>query len=442
MTKLLNLAWKIEKKMAIFDELLMEKDLKSYSKRLLRFVTIGSVDDGKSTLIGRLLFDAKALMKDQYEALQTLDDSSENINLAFITDGLKSERALGITIDVAYRYFSSPKRKFIIADAPGHLEYTKNMVTACSRADVAVLLIDVRFGLLDQTKRHLFLASLLQVRHVAICINKMDLVNFSEDRFEEIKEICIQYASKLQIVDLQFFPTVATDGDNIVERSSRMPWYQGTSLLYYLENVHIDGDENCIDCRFPIQYVQADVQENGQKYFAYQGRVASGIFKKGDEVMILPSKQITSILKIYQGEHELQEAPSTYSIQLLLTDNPTLKRGDMIVRPHNFPQITDSLDTMLFWLSDDVFDASKQYLLIHTHRQLVCQVTKIYHKIDIDSLHRVFPPFDVGVNDIVRVVVQVDNPLYVDAYHKNKVTGSLILVDEKTLETVAAAVII
>ncbi len=420
----------------------MNKNLKLFSKRMLRFVTIGSVDDGKSTLIGRLLHDAKALMKDQYDALKAIDSDADGFNLAFVTDGLKRERELGITIDVAYRYFSSPKRKFIIADAPGHLEYTKNMVTACSKADVAVLLIDARFGLLNQTRRHLFLASLLQVRHAAICINKMDLVNFSEKRFEEIKEICSQYASKLQIIDLQFFPTVATDGDNIIDCSLRMPWYQGSSLLYYLENVHIEGDENRIDCRFPIQYVLNDVEANGRTYLAYLGRIASGIFKKGDEVMILPDKQKTTILKIYHGENEIKEALSSYSIQLLLSSNPVLKRGDMIVRPHNSPRITDHFDCILFWLSDHKYDEAKQYFLLHTHRQVIASIEEIYHKINIDSLHREFPPFTISVNDVVRVSIHTNEPLFIDSYQKNKTTGSLILVDMTSFETVAAAVVI
>lgn len=415
----------------------MSTMLKSYTKRLLRFVTIGSVDDGKSTLIGRLLHDAKGLLKDQYEAVESLDNDREGVNFAFFTDGLKKERELGITIDVAYRYFSTPKRKFIIADAPGHFEYTKNMVTACSRAQVAVLLIDARHGLLSQTKRHLFLASLLQVKHVVICINKMDLVQFSEERFEAIKESVSQYAAKLQIIDIQFIPTVATKGFNVVDTCEEMKWYKGGSLLFYLENVHVDSDENRIDCRFPIQMVSKN-----ESPFRYFGRVASGIFKKGDEVLLLPSKQKSKILKITLGEKEIEEAIPGASILLTLDNNPLLHRGDMIVRPNNQPETTNRFNCMLFWLSDLGLDSNQPYYLLQAHRQEVCHIKSILYKLDIETLHREFPPSKIGVNDIARIEIQTTSPLYIDSYQKNRVTGSFILVDKNSLATVAAGVII
>lgn len=420
----------------------MESGSEIYTKRLLRFVTIGSVDDGKSTLIGRLLHDSKALLKDQYDAVKNIGQDKTSVNFAFFTDGLKSERELGITIDIAYRYFSTPKRKFIIADAPGHFEYTKNMITACSRAQVAVMMIDARYGIVQQTKRHLFFASLLQIKHVVICVNKMDLVGFDESRFEQVRFSCVEYASKLQITDLQFLPTVATDGDNIVNLSDRMPWYKGSTLLYYLENVHVESDENRIDCRLPVQYVHEGIKVNGISYTGYQGRVASGIFKQGDEVFLLPSQQKTRIFKIFLGAKEIDEAPPNFSIQLLLEGNPILKRGDMIVRPHNHPKITCAINCMVFWLTNEPLNVKKEYFLLQAHRQLSCQVKLVHYKINVDTLHREFPPFEIGANDIARVIIETKIPVYIDSYQKNKVTGSLILVDKDSLETVGAAVII
>jgi len=416
----------------------------SNNSELLRFTTAGSVDDGKSTLIGRLLYDSKSIFQDQLEAVESATQrrGEEGVNLALLTDGLKSEREQGITIDVAYRYFSTPKRKFIIADTPGHIQYTRNMVTGASTANVALVLVDARKGILEQTKRHAIIASLLQIPHLVFCINKMDLVDFNQERYEEIKESLENFVSKLNVKDVQFIPMSALNGDNVVERSDKMSWFEGSTLMYYLENVHIGSDYNLIDARFPVQHVIRPNTDEYHDYRGYAGRVAGGIFKKGDEVMLLPSGFKSKIAKIDTFDGELEQAFPPQSVTILLEDDLDLSRGDMIVRENNQPEVTQDLELMICW-----FDAQKplqprgKYTIRHTTQEVRCIIKEIRYKLDINTLHRDQENTTINANDIARVVVRTTKPLFVDGYEKNRITGSVIIVDEGTNGTVGAGMV-
>lgn len=412
---------------------------------VLRFTTSGSVDNGKSTLIGRLLFDSKAIYQDQLEAMELVRErkGEDRINLAFITDGLREEREKGITIDVAYRYFSTPKRKFIIADTPGHIEYTRNMVTGASTANVAVLLVDAEIGMEEQTRRHLILASLLQIPHVVICMNKMDLVQFDERRYSQIKSSLEAFSAKLLIKDIQYIPISALLGDNVVDRSENMPWYEGTTLLYYLEQVHISGDQNLIDCRFPVQYViQGELKEDDPQML-YGGRVEGGVFKPGDEVMVLPGEIISGIVQIRNYDETIMEAFSPMSITMELEPGINLNRGDMIVRKHNSPKITQDIELMICWFDQySKLDTEKEYIIKHTTNECLCNIAEVRYKLDIDTLHRKPDDLIIKMNDIARIRIHTSKPLFVDPYNKNRYTGSVILIDKKTNNTVGAGMVL
>lgn len=414
-------------------------------QELLRFTTAGSVDDGKSTLIGRLLYDSKSIFEDQYEIIKDVSErrGEEGVNLALLTDGLKSEREQGITIDVAYRYFATPKRKFIIADTPGHIQYTRNMVTGASTANVALILIDARHGVVEQTRRHAIIASLLQIPHIVVCINKMDLVDFSQERYNEIQNEFERFAAKLDVKDVHFIPISALFGDNVVNRSEKTAWYEGPTLMYYLENVHIASDHNFIDARFPVQYVIRPYNDDFHDYRGYAGTVAGGIFKKGDEVTLLPSGFTSKIAKIDTFDGEQDEAFPPQSVTILIEDDYDLSRGDMIVRANNQPTVTQDVEVMLCW-----FDSAKgiqprgKYTIKHTTQEARCVIKEVRYKLDINSLHRNLEDTQLNANDIGRVVLRTTKPLFVDAYRKNRITGSIILIDEGTNNTVAAGMII
>ncbi|AEE50830.1 sulfate adenylyltransferase subunit CysN [Haliscomenobacter hydrossis] len=411
---------------------------------LLRFTTAGNVDDGKSTLIGRLLYDSKSIFEDQLEAVQKASErrGEEGVNLALLTDGLKAEREQGITIDVAYRYFSTPKRKFIIADTPGHTQYTRNMVTGASTANVALILVDARTGIVEQTRRHAFIASLLQIPHLVICINKMDLVDFSEEVYTTIKEEFEKFSYKLDVKDVSFIPISALKGDNIVTRSENTPWYGGGTLLYTLENVHIGSDHNFIDARFPVQFVIRPNNDEFHDYRGYAGRVAGGILKKGDEVTLLPSGFTTKIAKIDSHGGELAEAFPPMSVTVLLEDDYDLSRGDMIVRTHNQPNVSQDLEVMICWFNERPLQLNGKYAILHTTQEARCIVKDIRYRLDINTLHRDVDDTTIRMNDIARVVLRTTKPLFFDSYRRNRITGSIILVDEHTNETVAAGMII
>ena len=411
---------------------------------LLRFTTAGSVDDGKSTLIGRLLYDSKSIFQDQYDAIEEVSKrrGEEGVNLALLTDGLKAEREQGITIDVAYRYFSTPKRKFIIADTPGHIQYTRNMVTGASTANVALVLIDARQGVLEQTRRHAIIASLLQIPHLVICINKMDLVDYSREVYDRIHDEFETFAGKLDVHDVTFIPISALRGDNVVDRSEHMPWYQGTTLLYYLENVHIASDHNFIDCRFPVQYVIRPYSDEYHDYRGYAGRVAGGIFKKGDEVMLLPSGFTTKISKIETYDGELEEAFPPMSVTMHIQDDFDVSRGDMIVRVNNMPRQEQDIDLMICWFHEKPLQERGKYIIRHTTKEARCIIREVRYRMDVNTLHRDANSREIGMNDIARISIRSTLPLFVDPYQKNRITGSIILIDEGTNETVAAGMVI
>jgi sulfate adenylyltransferase subunit 1 len=414
------------------------------NNELLRFSTAGSVDDGKSTLIGRLLYDSKSIFEDQYDAIKITSErrGEEGVNLALLTDGLKAEREQGITIDVAYRYFSTPRRKFIIADTPGHIQYTRNMVTGASTANVALILIDARHGIVEQTRRHSFIASLLQIPHLVICINKMDLVDYSEEVYERIKEEFSEFSYKLDVRDVHFIPMSALKGDNVVDKSENMPWYGGSSLLYFLENVHIGSDHNLIDCRFPVQYVVRPYTDEFHDYRGYAGRIAGGIFKKGDKVMLLPSGFTSTIAKINTFDGELEEAYPPMSVTLLLEDDLDLSRGDMIVRENNHPTVTQDLEVMVCWFNERPLQLRGKYCILHTTKEARCIVKEIRYKLNINTLHRDEEDKHIIMNDIARVVIRTTQPLFIDSYRRNRITGSVLFVDEGTNETMGAGMII
>jgi len=415
------------------------------NSELLRFTTAGSVDDGKSTLIGRLLYDSKSIHQDQYEAVKEASErrGEEDINLALLTDGLKSEREQGITIDVAYRYFSTPKRKFIIADTPGHIQYTRNMVTGASTANVAIILVDARNGIVEQTRRHAIIASLLQIPHLVVCINKMDLVNYDQGIYEKIQEDFEAFAGKLDVNDIHFIPLSALKGDNVVNRSEETPWYEGPTLMYFLENVHIASDHNFIDTRFPVQYVVRPYSDEYHDYRGYAGRIAGGVMKKGDEVMLLPSGFKSKIKTIQGPNGEQDEAFPPESVTILIEDDYDLSRGDMIVRENNKPDVVQDIDIMIAWFdSERPLQVRGKYTIMHTSQEARCVINKIRYKLDINTLHRDQEDQEIGMNDIARVQIRTTKPLFVDSYRRNRITGSIILIDESSNQTVGAGMII
>ncbi len=421
----------------------------SEATEMLRLATAGSVDDGKSTLIGRLLYDTKSIFDDQLEAVERTSEQmgSEYTNLALLTDGLRAEREQGITIDVAYRYFATPKRKFIIADTPGHLQYTRNMVTGASTADLAIVLIDARKGVLEQSRRHAFIASLLRIPHVVLAVNKMDLVDWSEERFEEIRDEFRGFAAKLDVTDLTFIPMSALQGDNVVSRSDNMAWYEGTSLLHHLEQVHIASDRNLIDARFPVQYVLRPQGNEHRDYRSYAGRVAGGVFKPGDEVMVLPSGFTSRVASIdAYGQQEGTSLPEAYppmSVALRLTDEIDISRGDMICRPNNQPTVSQDIDAMVCWLTEQSsLQVGAKLAIKHTTRCARALVKGIQYRLDINTLHRDESATSLSLNEIGRVSLRCTVPLFVDEYRRNRETGSFILIDEATSNTVAAGMIL
>jgi sulfate adenylyltransferase subunit 1 len=411
---------------------------------LLRFTTAGSVDDGKSTLIGRLLYDSKSIFEDQYESIKrTSEQRGEGyVNLALLTDGLRAEREQGITIDVAYRYFATPKRKFIIADTPGHIQYTRNMVTGASTANLAIVLVDARHGMVEQSRRHLFIASLLRMPHVVVCVNKMDLVDYSKERFESIREEFEDFSSKLQIPDMHFIPISALEGDNVVTRSTKTNWYEGPTLMYLLENIHIGSDHNRIDCRFPIQYVIRPMSNEHHDYRGYAGRVAGGVFKVGDEVMVLPSGFTSKITGIDTFNGEIDEAFSPMSVTIRIADNIDISRGDMLVRSSNAPKVSQDIEMMVCWMSRTPLKLNGKYAIKHTTRDARCIIKEIKYKVDINTLHRLEDDNVLGMNDIGRITVRTTVPFFYDSYRRNRITGSVIIIDEGTNETVGAGMII
>ncbi|CAN5806546.1 hypothetical protein BH24ACT3_BH24ACT3_16300 [soil metagenome] len=411
---------------------------------LLRLATAGSVDDGKSTLIGRLLYDSKAIFADQLEAVERTSHQrgDEYVNLALLTDGLRAEREQGITIDVAYRYFATPKRKFIIADTPGHIQYTRNMVTGASTADLAVVLVDARKGVLEQSRRHAFIASLLRIPHLVVCINKMDLVGYDEARYEEIKTDFRSFAMKLDIGDLTFVPVSALHGDNVVDRSQHMDWYEGSSLLHQLEEVHIASDRNLIDARLPVQYVLRPMTDAHHDYRGYAGTMAGGVLKPGDEVIVLPSGFASTVRSIDTLDGPVEEAFSPMAVAVTLEDDIDVSRGDMICRPHNQPTVGQDVDAMVCWMTEQSkLTAGAKYSIKHTTRTARALVKDLQYRLDINTLHRDEESSALELNEIGRVSLRTTVPLFFDEYRRNRDTGSFVLIDEATLNTVAAGMI-
>lgn len=412
---------------------------------LLRFTTAGSVDDGKSTLIGRLLYDSKSIFEDQFEAIKTssINRGFDYVNLAMLTDGLRAEREQGITIDVAYRYFATPKRKFIIADTPGHVQYTKNMVTGASTANLAIILVDSRKGINEQTKRHAFIASLLRIPHLVICINKMDMINYNQNEFDKIKSDFKAYAAKLNIQDIQFIPISALHGDNVVEKSNNMAWYGGPTLIYLLESIHIGSDLNLEDFRLPVQYI---IKPQSEKYHdygrGYAGSIAGGVLKPGDKVMILPSGFTTNIKDIDGPEGIIEKAYAPMSVTIRLEDELDISRGNMIVRENNLPNISQDLDIIVCWMSQKALDNNGKYIIKHTTRDAKCIIKNVLYKINVNTIHRIQNDKKVKINDIARISLKTSQPLFFDKYKLNRITGSVILIDETTNDTVAAGMIL
>jgi bifunctional enzyme CysN/CysC len=411
---------------------------------LLRFATAGSVDDGKSTLIGRLLYDTKSIFEDQLEAVErtSRDRGDEHVNLALLTDGLRAEREQGITIDVAYRYFATPKRSFIIADTPGHIQYTRNMVTGASTASLALVLVDARNGIVEQSRRHAFITSLLRVPHLVVCINKMDLVDYDETVYNRIKDEFRAFAAKLDIGDLSFVPISALHGDNVVHRSQNMPWYDGSSLLHHLEDVHIASDRNLIDSRFPVQYVIRPQSTAHHDYRGYAGTVAGGVLKPGDEVIVLPSGLKTTIAGIDTAAGEVSEAFPPMAVTVRLTDDIDVSRGDMICRPHNQPKVSQDIEAMVCWLADEPLRDRGMYAIKHTTRTARAQVRGVDYRIDVNSLHRDETADSLSLNEIGRVTLRTTVPMFVDEYRRNRTTGSFLVIEESTGATVGAGLVL
>lgn len=414
------------------------------NNQLLRFTTAGSVDDGKSTLIGRLLYDSKSIFEDQLQSIENTSKKKghDGVDLALFTDGLKDEREQGITIDVAYRYFTTPKRKFIIADTPGHIQYTRNMVTGASTANAAIILVDARHGVIEQTKRHSFIASLLQIPHIIVCINKMDLVDYSEGAYNKVINEFEEFSSKLLVKDVRFIPISALNGDNVVNRSNKMDWYQGAPLLHTLETMHISSDINKVDSRFPVQTVLRPQNETHRDYRGYAGRVASGIFRKGDEVTIMPSGFTSKIKTIDTLEESHEEAYAPMSVSITLEDDIDISRGDMIVRSNNKPDASQDIEVMLCWLHNQPAKPRAKYSIRHTSNEQKAMIKEVVYKYDINSLERLMEDKNLKMNDISKVKIRTTKPLMVDSYRENRTTGSIILIDDATNETVAAGMIV
>ncbi len=410
---------------------------------MLRFATAGSVDDGKSTLIGRLLFDSKAIFEDQLEAVERTSRQmgDDYTNLALLTDGLRAEREQGITIDVAYRYFATPRRKFIIADTPGHIQYTRNMVTGASTADLAVVLVDARKGLVEQSRRHAFLVTLLRVPHLVVAVNKMDLVDYSQEAFEQIRDEFTQFATKLDVPDLTVIPISALHGDNVVSRSPNMTWYDGPSLLHHLENVHVASDRNLIDVRFPVQYVIRPQSNQYRDYRGYAGSVMGGVLKPGDEVVVLPSGFATRIAAIDTGDGPVEEAFPPMSVTVRLEDDLDISRGDMICRPHNAPTAAQDIDAMVCWMSESPLRPRQKLAVKHTTRSARVMVKDLQYRLDVNTLHRDETVESLGLNDVGRVRLRATVPLFLDEYRRNRMTGGFILIDEDTNRTVGAGMV-
>jgi bifunctional enzyme CysN/CysC/sulfate adenylyltransferase subunit 1 len=410
---------------------------------LLRFATAGSVDDGKSTLIGRLLLDSKAIFEDQLESVEATsrDRGYDYTDLALLTDGLRSEREQGITIDVAYRYFATPKRKFIIADTPGHVQYTRNMVTGASTANLGLVLVDARNGLTEQSRRHAVILSLLRVPHIVLAVNKMDLVDYDQAVFDEIEKDFVSFATKLSIPDLEVIPISALVGDNVVTRSENMPWYDGSSLMHHLEHVHVASDRDLIDTRFPVQYVVRPKSDDYHDYRGYAGRVAGGVLKPGDDVVVLPSGMPSRIEAIDSFDTEVSEAFPPMSVTVRLEDDVDVSRGDMICRPHNAPTPTQDVDAMVCWMSPQPLQMRQKLAIKHTTRTARAMVKDVRYRLDVNTLHRDQDTHELALNEIGRVNLRTTVPLLTDPYSKNRTTGSFILVDEATGVTVGAGMV-
>ncbi len=409
---------------------------------LLRFSTAGSVDDGKSTLIGRLFHDTKAIFEDQLEEIEKTSKQrgDENLNLALLTDGLRAEREQGITIDVAYRYFATPRRKFIIADTPGHIQYTRNMVTGASTANLALILVDARHGVVEQTRRHAFIADLLGIKHVAVCINKMDLVGYEEEAYGKVLQQFMEFSSRLEnLTELTFIPISALKGDNVVDRSENMDWYKGPPLLYHLENVYVGSDANHIDARFPVQWVIRPHSDKHHDFRGFAGRVAGGVFKTGDDVVVLPSGFSTKIKKILLADQELLEAFYPQSVTILLEDEIDVSRGDMLVKPNNQPTSSQDLEAQICWFSSSKkLKKGVKCLFRQTTKEVQAIVSEVRYKIDVNTLRKNEEELEFGMNDIGRICLRVSSPIFYDSYRRNRNTGSFILVDPFSNETLAA----
>jgi sulfate adenylyltransferase subunit 1 len=418
-------------------------DTNYLSMDLLRFTTAGSVDDGKSTLIGRLLYDSKAIFEDQLEAIEraTEQRGEDHLNLSLLTDGLRAEREQGITIDVAYRYFATPKRKFIIADTPGHIQYTRNMVTGASTANLAIILIDARKGVVEQTCRHSFIASLLRIPHLVVCVNKMDLVEYKQEVFDQIVAKFSEFASRLDVPDIKFIPISALHGDNVVEKSDKMPWYKGSALLYTLETVYIGSDANHVDPRYPVQTVIRPNSDEYHDFRGFAGRVAGGVFKVGDEVLALPSGFTSKVKSIHGPDGAITEAFSPMSAVITLEDEIDISRGDMLVKQNNQPTVSQDVEAMVCWFSERKLQPNGKYILRHTTKEVKCVIKSIRYKVNINTLHKLEGDLDIGMNDIGRIQLRTTSPLFFDSYKRNRNTGSMILIDEFTNATVGACMI-
>ncbi len=411
---------------------------------LLRFTTAGSVDDGKSTLIGRLLYDSKSIFEDQMEAIEKTSAQKGHgyVNLALLTDGLRAEREQGITIDVAYRYFATPKRKFIVADTPGHIQYTRNMVTGASTANLAIILVDARHGIIEQTCRHSFIASLLQIKHIVLCVNKMDLVDYSQEVFDKIVAKYKDFSKTLEVPDIHFLPISALNGDNVVDKSTNMPWYKGRTLLETLESVEIENDYNFVDARFPVQYVIRPMNEEFHDYRGFAGKVESGVFKPGDAIVALPSGKESTIKSIdFFGKH-LDQAFPPQSVTLTLKDNIDISRGDMIVKKDHLPTVSQDVELMVCWLSEKKLVPGGKYVVRHTSKEAKAIIKDVKYKVNINTLETNEEDKTIGLNDIARIVIKTASPLSYDSYKNNRTIGSLIIVDEFTNETVGAGMIV
>jgi len=423
----------------------MSEDKNYLNMDLLRFTTAGSVDDGKSTLIGRLFHDTKAIFEDQLEAIEQSSKKrgDENVNLALLTDGLRAEREQGITIDVAYRYFATPKRKFIIADTPGHIQYTRNMVTGASTANLALILVDARNGVVEQTRRHSFIADLLGIKHVAVCINKMDLVGYEESAYVKVLEQFTDFASRLEnVTDITFIPISALKGDNVVDRSENMPWYKGPPLLYHLENVYVGSDFNHVDARFPVQWVIRPHSDEYHDFRGFAGRVAGGVFKTGDEVTVLPSGFNSTIKQIMLADQEIDEAFHPQSVTILLEDEIDISRGDMLVKPNNQPHSSQDLDARICWFSSSKkLTQGGKFIFRHTSKEAQVIVSEVKYKIDVNTLRKNEEEKELRMNDIGRITLRTSQPVFWDSYRRNRITGSFILVDPFTSETLAAGML-